>query len=590
MKILIPFLVLGALIVGSAMLDRPSPRGDLVVSYTSIQTLDPQVTSASEDVRMAYALFEGIVTFNPYTMAVEPGVAKSWEIDDTGLRFTFHLNENAHWSDGHPVTADDFIYAWRVGLLPDTAPPYMKFLHYIKGGEAFTDWATESLAEVREFDNRTERLQAAQRRAAEMEAKFVELVGIEKIDDRTLIVEADRHVPYFLEIMATWPLFPLPRHVVEPVTTISPDTGMMRRDPQWIKAGRMVSNGPFKLTDWRFKRDIYMTRNEHYWNVDEVALETLQFLRFSDYPTLFVAYESGMIDLAVGVEPLSFLPDLIDAQERGERNDVHSFSAFGTYYFSMNMQENVPNVDENPMRDVRVRKALAMSIAKEPIGRNVTRMNQRPATTFVPPGVVEGYDSPAGLPYDPDQARALLAEAGYPDGEGFPPLTLTYNTGGGHERVAQVVSRAWQQELGIRIGLEPSEWPTFLERRRQGDFHIARNGWFGDYSDPTTMLDLLRSGNPHNNSFMADEHYDALLDEAEAERDPEKRLELLAEAERYMLEEVVPIVPIYVYRVSHLFDPDEVQGVSMHPRNLQMYKHMRGPGSAPASEQAEVQP
>lgn len=586
MKLLLPFLILALALVGSVLWDEPQPRGEVVISYTSIETLDPQITRASEDVRLAYALFEGLCAFDAHTLDVMPGVAERWEVNEEGTRFTFHLRHNARWSDGQPLTAHDFAYAWRVGLLPDTAPYYIEFLQLIRGGKAYTDWATHSLNEVREIEDRDARLEAARQRVAGLEPRFREMVAVEVVDDHTLVVESERFIPYFLDIMATWPLFPLPRHVVEPLSEIGPRTGMIRRSPQWIKADTMVTNGPFYLHDWRFRREIYMKRNPHYWNADQVAIDSLQFLNFSDPSTIFIAYESGLLDLGLGVESLSFMPDLMQAADRGERDDVHAFDGFGTYYYALNMREDVPGLVENPMRDPRVRKAMTMAVNRRVITENVTRMRQRPTTTFVPPGSVPDYPSPAGLAYAPDRARELLADAGWrrdgprdplldADGRRFPRLTLTYNTAAGHQLVAQAVARMWASELGIDVRLENVEWPTFLDRKRSGDVQIARGGWFGDYMDPTTFLDLFRSGNPANDSGMADEHYDQLLDDAEAARDPQRRLELLAEAERYLIEEAVPIVPIYIYNVVHLYEPERLRGVSQHPRNLQMFGTLR---------------
>jgi oligopeptide transport system substrate-binding protein len=573
MRLILTIAILCAVLVGSLLLDRPASRADLTAGYISIETLDPQLTRASEDIRIAYALFEGLCTFDPYTFKVVPGVAQSWDLSDDGRTYTFHLRGNAKWSDGSPVRAQDFAYSWRMGLMPDTAPPYMDFLHYIRGGKAFTDWCIEELARIRQLPVPGQLTQAT-RRAAESQAKFDQMVGVRVLDDRTLQVQIERPTPYFLEMVASWPFFPLHPLTLEQATALNADSLMLRRDPQWTEARRMVNNGPYRLADHRFKRYIRLVANPLYWAADRVGPRTVQVTSFNDPMGMFNGYMTGAVDIMFNAQTLPFAPDIVAEQRAGHRDDLVEANAFGTYYYCFNTRPTLPSGAKNPFADVRVRRAFAMAVDKASLVNEVTRLRQTVADVFIPPDSIPGYSSPRGIGYDPQQARQALADAGYPEGRGFPPVELSYNTGGGHEPVAQAVGRMWGQVLGVRIVQAGQEWKVFLSRRQAGDFAVSRHGWFGDYSDPTTFLDLFRTGNGNNDAGYTNAVFDGLLDQAAAERDPVKRMAVLSEAERYLLEEEAALCPLYFYKTIHLRRP-WVEGVNNHPRDLQFFHLMR---------------
>ena len=577
MRLILPILLLIALLIVATAWRPGRPKADLRVGYTSLETLDPQIARASEDVRVAYALFEGLCTFDPENFTIEGGVAESWDISEDGLTYTFHLRPDARWSDGSPVTAHDFRFAWKLGLMPDTAPPYIAFLYLIRGGRDYFQWCQESLEKVQpEAGEPTpEDLRLARRRIERADEKFDELVGVEVVDERTLRVEMERRVPYFLEIAATWPLFPLHRETLRANMRVDPNTLRLRRNPQWTKPGTIVSNGPYRLTAWEFKRRLRLTANPHYWNAALVGPETVEMTNFQDANTMFIAYEAEQLNLMLGAGPLEFSPDLVRAQREGRRDDVHGFTAYGTYYYVFNTRDTLSDGRPNPFADPRVRRAFAMTINKPPLVKRVTRLHQEVSDVFIPRGAIAGYESPDGLGYDPERARELLAEAGYPGGEGLPPVLLIYNTGGGHVKVAQAVARMWANELNADVNLEGQEWKVFLRRRNEGGFHIARSGWFGDYMDPTTFLDLFKTGNGNNDAGFSDPYYDGLLEQAAAEPDAAKRMDILRKAEAYIMNEALPAVPLYYYKMIHLYDEQQVRGVSLHPRNLQFFHRMR---------------
>jgi len=585
MRLALPLLLLVALLLAAIALDAPPPRADLTTGYISLETLDPQMMRAAYDIRVGYATFEGLCTYDPQTFTVQPGVAESWDVSDDGLTYTFHLRDDARWSDGSPVTTHDFITAWRLALLPDTAPPYSEFLHAMKGAGAFAEWAQQSLAAVNDAP-RDQQRRLAEQRIAQMPEKFREIVGVRATDDRTLIVELQRPMPYFLDIVATWVYFPLPAHVIEQHTQLNPATWMYQRDPNWIKPQHIVCNGPYVPTRWRFKNELVLNANKHYHAAHAVASQTVRMIWFSDELAMFNAYESGVLDVMLGAGPLDFCAELIEAQRDGIRNDVHGFSAFGTYYYAYNCRPQLLDGSDNPFADVRVRRAFSLVIDKQALVEQVTRLRQDVSDVFIPPGSIAGYESPTGVPNvsdaaNPEQraamiarAQQLLAEAGYPDGRGLPTIALSHNTGGGHELVAQAMKSMWETHLGVTVAIDQQEWKIFLNKRKTGDFMLARSGWFGDYGDPTTFLDLFQSDNGNNDTGHADERYDAMLTQAAAELDATQRMALLEQAEAYLLNDRVPMLPLYQYKIVHLYDPEKVTGISTHPRNLQMFHHV----------------
>lgn len=583
MRLALPLVLLVALLFAAIALDAPEPRADLTTGYVSIETLDPQMMRAAVDVRLAYATFEGLCTYDPATFTVRPGVAERWKVSQDGLRYTFYLRADAKWSDGKPVTTHDFVHSWRLALLPDTAPPYAEFLHAMKGAGAYAQWASESLKQV--TDAPAEARQArAEARVAAIPDKFDELVGVTAVDDRTLIVELEKAMPYFLDIVATWPYFPVPAHVIDEATTLKSDTWMYQRDPIWVKPDRIVTNGPYTPSRWRFKSELVLRANPHFHDAESVKSQTVRLTWFSDELAMFNAYESGVLDVMFGAGPLDFAAELVEAQNDGKRNDLHGFSAFGTYYYAYSCRPKLADGRENPFADVRVRRAFSLVIDKRALVEQVTRLRQDVSDVFIPPGSIAGYQSPKGVACVSDaataeqrqamidQARQLLADAGYPGGRGLPTIEMSHNTGGGHELVAQAMKSMWEKHLGVTVSIDKQEWKIFLRKRKTGDFMIARSGWFGDYGDPTTFLDLFQTDNGNNDTGLSDEHYDQMLAEAASELDAAKRLAMLSQAESYLLNQRVPILPLYQYKIIHLFDPDHVTGVSTHPRNLQMFQ------------------
>ncbi len=568
--LLLILLVLAPLIAALAW-DVDQPRAQLTLSYVSIQTLDPTRVQASEDVRLSYALFEGLATVDPYTFTVEPGVAERWEVSEDQLTYTFHLRPDARWSSGRPVTARDFRAAWRQNMMPDFAAEYHKFLMYFAGAQAY-------------FQACADRLPRDQTRAAEAAKLFDELVGVKAPDDRTLIVTLDQPTPYFIQLVACWPLFPLPPEAID-AATFEPSTGLLKRDPQWTKPGRIVCNGPYRLADWRFKQQVVLEANPHYWRDWPDMPRTVRLMNFLDHNAAYNAFRSGAVDLILGAVP-TFRDKLVADARAGERDDVHPNDMWGTYFYAFNCRSTLADGSPNPFADPRVRRAFAMTIDKRAIVEKVTRLNQTVARRFIPPDSFPHYPVPEGLdclsdaqtPPQRDEmidaARALLAEAGYGPTNPFPTVVLMHNTGGGHEDTAQAVAQMWHQALGVGVQFKTHEWKVFLDEYSNGRYMVARASWFGDYADPTTFLDLFATGNGNNDTGFSNERYDALLARASTMADPVARMKVLGEAEALAMNRMMPMVPLYHYMLVHLFDPARVKGVSMHPRGLQFFHRM----------------
>ncbi|MFA7235973.1 MAG: peptide ABC transporter substrate-binding protein [Phycisphaeraceae bacterium] len=577
MRIALPLLLLIALLTAAFFWRAPDQPVELTtVNPTAVHSLDPQRMSWSHDIRVAYALFEGLLTYDAQTMRLLPGVAESWSVSDDHLTYTFHLRHNARWSNGDPLTADDFRYAWRWGLMPENAAPYTDFFMRFRGSAAFFQWAADSLKSVQAElkHDHAAGLTAANRRLEDSVTRFDKLVAVAAPDPYTLVVALDHPVAYFEHLVAFPPLFPLHRPTLNRFIAINPVGGAAERSPDWTKAGRMIGNGPFRLVQWRFKQDILMARNENYWNAAAVGLRSLRLVSIDHVNTAFLAYETGAVDLLLDATPLAFAPELLEQVAAGRRNDVRAADAFGTYYYQFNCSPTLVGGKPNPFADPRVRLALAMCLDKQAVVDHVTRLRQAVARSLIPPdGTIPGYTPAQGPAYDPDAARRLLAEAGYPAGKNFPQVELLFNTGGGHGLVAQAVARMWIEQLGLHVVPSGVESKVAEERVQNGDYMIVRRSWFGDYPDPTTFLDLFATGASDNRAFFSDPSYDALLQQAAVTIDPAARLATLRDAEQRLLDQQ-PIIPIYFYKTICIYNPAKIRGVSSHPRGLQMFSQM----------------
>jgi oligopeptide transport system substrate-binding protein len=512
----IPFLALG--VVGALALflaffyavggGGAGATADLTIcNGDEPQTLDPAIQTAQTDERICQALFEGLEGRNAKGEVV-PGVAESYERSPDGLTYTFHLRANACWSDGTPLTSDDFLRSWERVLSPATASAYSYQLYYLVNGEAY---GTGKLGDFSQ-------------------------VGVKAPDPRTLVVTLAHPTAYFLELTTLPTLYPVPL------------TAIAKYGYDWTKPGHLLSNGPYVLKAWRLNDYILLEANPHYWK--PVAIPRIKVLPTANATACFNLFYSRKTDLII--DKNSIPPNLV--ADLRDKPYFHSDPFGATAFLRF-------NVKRAPFTDVRVRKALALALDKSDIVRKITRGGEPVANNFVPPGSA-GYTPPRGLVYAPDQARKLLAAAGYPGGRGFPDVDLLYAIHGETPKnVATEMQALWRRELGITsIHLRGQEWKVFLNTQDEIDYDLSFSSWVGDYNDPQTFIDMFVSGGGNNETNWSDPQYDQMLATSENTADPAKRMQILHDMDQILCEDGVPIVPIYFYVGMALYWPDKLGG------------------------------
>ncbi|MEO6845656.1 MAG: peptide ABC transporter substrate-binding protein [Chthoniobacterales bacterium] len=504
------FLALLALfaLIGLTACHHQKPADLVMINGAEPETVDPAIITGQPEGRIANALFEGLTSFGPDGKPV-PGVAKSWEISPNAKTYTFHLRDNAKWSDGKVVTAQDFVNSWKRTLTPSTASGYAYILYGIKNAEAYGE------GKITDFSQ----------------------VGVKALDDKTLQVELESPIPYFLDLCAFVTYQPVRLDIVE------------KFGDSWIKPGNIVTNGAYTMESWRINDKMRLRKSPTYWNADAVKMNTVDILPISQANTAFNFYLSGAADLTLdkGLVP----PSLLD--ELKHRADFHAAPFLGSYFLRFNCVKS-------PFKDERVRKAFSMAVDKKRITEKITRAGELPAKSFVPPGIA-GYSSPDALPYNPEEARRLLAEAGYPGGKGFPLVRYLYSEGELNQAIAEEILDMWKQNLGVTINLTRQEWKVYLNSLTSLDYDIARSTWVGDYADPNTFLDMFITDGGNNRTGWSSKQYDAWIAAASREPDPAKRLEILKQAEKLLIDTAAPICPLYYYVGIQLYDADRLGGI-----------------------------
>ncbi len=623
-RLLLPVLLLLALVGASVLSDRPLPRADFVfINSGDVNTLDPQRMSWMPDLRVARTLYEGLIKNDVLRddFGIVPAVAKSWELSEDARTYTFHLRDNARWSNGSPVTAEDFRFSWRRAMVPDLASDYVGMFMLIEGAQDFYDWREQVLNEFgdRSFINSAERARAADALWEETKDRFNEMVGVTAPDPHTLVVRLERPIPYFLDLCAFAVFAPVYGPLVEQYERPDPVTARLMRRPGWTKPGVLISNGPFELKRWRFKRDMRLEANPHWWNRESLAINSIDILSVNDPNAVILAFQTGAVDWVADVaaayrgdmlaDKMAFYreheAEVIRLQAEGldryeidrrlpddPRKHIKSTPAFGTYFYNFNTKPLLPDGRPNPFHDARVRRAFAMCVDKKAIVDEVRRLGEAVADTLIPPGSIGGYESPKGLRNIGDarneterqaiiaEARALLAEADFPPGF---VVELLFNKDSGHDLIGQAIAKNWQEYLGVQTRLSQKELKIFREDLKNRQFMTTRAGWYGDYGDPTTYLDINHSQDGNNDRAYNNPAYDALLADAAVERDPARRMAILSEAERILVEEDLPLVPIFFYSNVRLFDSSRVAGLTPHPRSKEnlFLIDMLGDGKGP---------
>ena len=508
-----------------------------------VHTMDPQQMTWIQDIDTALGLWEGLCQYDPHTMQPIPGTALSWDISPDQLTYTFHLRHDARWSNGDPVTSADFMFAWRRILQPATASEYVNMLFHLSG--------------ARDYYNAL---------AAGKPASFSS-VGAKAPDPWTIVVHLAQPCSYFLGLTAFPPYFPLNQKAMQPFLQ-NDGEGTITYDPLWTHPPNLVSDGPYQLVDWKFHQYLDLTPNPFYWDHKNVHCARIQIVS-KDPNIAFLAYHTGVIDVLSFVPP-DFTYQLLQQQEQGQRDDIHYVPVFGTYFYYFNCRHK-------PLNDPRVREALDLAVDKQKIVQDVLRLPDKPLNVLVPPNMISGYQSPAGLSMNVALARQLLAQAGYPDGHNFPTLTFLTNseaTAAPHARIAQAILAMWKSELNVNINIEQMESKVFRQETLNGNYDVASGDWYGDYLDPTTWLDLFRSENPNNIARFSDTQFDSLMLRSDGQIDPAARMATLNQAETVLVQEQLPAMPLFQMSDGLIYDPEKIGGIDPNIRFLTLFKYM----------------
>ena len=482
------------------------------------QGIDPHIVTGVPEHHILISLCEGLTIPNPNPKGSNgyiPGTAESWSISDDGKEYIFKLNKNAKWSNGDPVTADDFVWSWKRILTASLGSQYPDMLYYLVGAYEYHN------GQIDNFDE----------------------VGVKALDTHTLKVNLKNPTPFFIGLLSHYSTWPVHKE------TVLKHGDIDDRNGEWTRPGNFVCNGPFQLKTWELNNKIVVEKNPHYYDASMVRLNEIHYYPVSNVMTEDRMFRAGQLHLTSSM-PTQKCPIYIEEKNPNLKIDPY----MGTYFYRINTENETLN-------DVRVGKALAYSIDRQLLVDKVTQCGQIPAYSFTPPGS-NGYQPSTEIPYDPVLAKQLLAEAGYSSDNPFPKLEILFNTNEGHRKVALAIQQMWQNELGIEVELVNQDWKVYLSREMVGDFQISRAGWIGDYEDPNTFLDLMRPNRGNNKTGWENMEFDALVEEANTINDQEKRYELLNEAEKILIDNM-PIIPLYTYVRVYQLSPD-VKGFNPH--------------------------
>lgn len=475
------------------------------------ETLDPTKNVYSRSSIVLQNLFRGLYKMGE-NGETEPAMASGVTIDKTGTKYTFKLKD-ALWSDGKPMTAGDFEYSWKRVLNPETASKAAFYLYYLKNGQAYNDGKAKA-----------------------------EDVGVKALDAKTLEVTLENPTAYFLDLLCITAYYPVRKDIVEAETP-------------WTKSpATYICNGPFKLAEIKPKEKYVLKKNPNYVDAAKVKLNTLEMVFIEAPEAELAAYMGGSIDVSdnMNAESVKMFETTLE---------FHSVPRIGVYYFDF-------NTTKKPFDDARVRKAFAIGFNREQVVRNVLQLTEKPAFGMVPYGIPyatkpgKNFRDVVPEPFKEDVAAAkkLLAEAGYPDGNGLPPITLTVMNNQSNKDAAQAMQAMWKKNLGVEVTIQTWESKVYWDEMSNGNFQVMRDGWTGDYPDPMTNLDLFESSQTFDDNRWVNEEYDRLLAENRKITDQQKRMDNFAKAEKILMDEM-PVFPLYYYTDTFISKP-KVKGVT----------------------------
>ena len=490
------------------------------------ETLDPALNAAVDGGNTLITIEEPLLIIDENN-EVQPGQAESYEVSDDGLTWTFHMRDGLKWSDGSDLTAADFEYSFKRLASPDTAAPSAETV------VGMIDGYQDAIGNPDEDGNTT------------TDPDWDALNVHASEDGKTLTVQLSYPCSYFDKLASFVATSPVQQATVE-----------ANGDAWCTEPDTYVCNGPYMITEWTPSERIVLSKNPYYvggWDSSKIVSDTITLLLLEDSSASYAAYNSGEAQLVKDV-PTDEIPSLTRAEDGG---DFYLDEIMGTYYISLNDQEE-------PFTDVRVRKALSLAIDRDYVANTIMQGIYTPATALVGPGIVDenGYfmdNANGGEPYISDdyeanleEAKSLLAEAGYPDGEGFPTITYSANDSGYHIPVAEYLQQAWG-ELGITMNIDKVEWSSFIPMRRAGDYDISRNGWSMDYNDPSNMLELFTTNNGNNDGKYANPEFDQVIEDSRV-ADKTAHFEKLHEAEDILMNDAA-CIPVAYYNDFWLQSP-----------------------------------
>lgn len=463
-------------------------------------SLNPGLANDSTSSNVLLQTFEGLTRIDK-DGEPQPAMAEDIQVSDDQLTYTFKIREDATWTNGDPVTAQDFVYAWKWALDPANQSQYAYQLYYVKGAEA-ANTGEGSLDDI----------------------------GVKAVDEKTLEVTLNNPTPYFLQLTAFYTYFPVNSTIAE-------------ANPDWYKdAGDdYVSNGPFKMVEWNHAESIKLEKNEDYWDADTVKLETIEMAMVEEATTALSMFDNDELDWN-GLPFDSVPTDSMQALK--DNGTLNTQATAGTYWYKF-------NTEVEPLNNVNIRKALTYAINRQAIVEQISQGGQIPAMAAVPPSMFAENEEGYFNDNDVEAAKAALEkgleELGYSDVSELPTIALSYNTDEGHAKIAQAIQDMWKTNLGIDVKLSNEEWAVYIDKLHSGDYQIGRMGWLGDFNDAINFLELYRDKDGGNNDTnWENAEFKQLLIDSQKETDADKRTQMLKDAEAILMDEL-PIAPIYFY-------------------------------------------
>lgn len=516
-RLLLPLLLLGTLAVlhyhgknrPQRVTSAAATRTLLIGNGTDIQSLDPHVVTGQPEHWVISSLFEGLVAPDPANPDLDaPGLASSWQSSDFQT-WTFELRPNATWSDGTPITSADYLYSFQRILSPELGSPYAEMLYLLKGAAQFHSGKTKDFSTV----------------------------GVTAPSPHRLILTLEGPAPYFPGMLKHYTWFPVPRHVIERFGT------MTTRDTPWARPGHIVSSGPFTLKDWRINHFIAVEKNPRYWDAATTKLNAIHFFPIDNPESEERVFLDGQLHITYTV-PLAKIPRYRETKPPF----FHQGPELACEFYRL-------NTTRPPFDNPKVRQALALAIDRVALVDQVIRSGHLPATGLTPPGAHPDYKPLNILRFDPTAARTLLAEAGFPGGQGFRKMEILTNTSPSARTIAEFFQESWKKHLGIEVGILQQEWQVYIDSQQTLNYDLSRAGWVGDYADPFTFLGIFRSGDGNNNTGWSNPRYDELMLAATREPDTARRIAAMQEAEALLLADM-PIIPIFWRMNSNLIRPE----------------------------------